>query len=85
MSCKSCQSQYQTLFPSELCIHFPGDLKAIDKQSVIAFPRLLVCLQCGFAECSIPQSELRLLVQGVDGTRLEREPDKSAHAPDREH
>jgi hypothetical protein len=83
MSCKSCHSQYQTLFPSEICIHFPSDLKTIDKQSVIVFPRLLVCLHCGFTECIIPQAELRLLVQGVDDTRsLEGERGTSAPASD---
>ena len=61
MSCKSCQSDNQTLFPSELCIHFPGGLEALDKEHVMVFLQLLVCLNCGFTECSVPEAELRLL------------------------
>jgi hypothetical protein len=64
MSCKACQSDNQTLFPSELCIHFPGGLDALDKEQVFVFPYLLVCLDCGFTECTIPEAELRRLVDG---------------------
>ena len=64
MSCKACQSDNQTLFPSELCIHFPGGLEALDKGQVMAFPQLLVCLNCGFAEFSVREAELRRLVDG---------------------
>jgi hypothetical protein len=66
MSCKVCQSDNQTQFPSELCIHFPGGLEALDKGCVMVFPRLLVCLNCGFAECSIPEAELQVLVRKRD-------------------
>jgi hypothetical protein len=70
MSCKSCQSQNQTLFPSEICIHFPDGLQALDNQPVMVFPQLRVCLNCGFTEFSIPEAELRVLVQGVGGNRV---------------
>jgi hypothetical protein len=59
MACKSCQSSTQTLFPSEICIHFPGGLEALSKQPVFVFPQLLICLNCGFTECSVPEDELR--------------------------
>ena len=64
MSCKSCQSDNQTLFPSELCIHLPGGLEALRKGHVFIFTQLLVCLDCGFAESSVPEAELRRLVEG---------------------
>jgi hypothetical protein len=63
MQCKSCQSPDQTLFPSEICIHFPGGLKALDKRHVMIYPQILVCLKCGFAEFSISKAELRRLAE----------------------
>ncbi len=64
MSCKSCQSDSQTMFLSELCIHFPGGLEDLRKEHVMAFPQLLVCLNCGFTEFSVTEVELRRLVEG---------------------
>jgi hypothetical protein len=62
MSCKSCQSQNQRNFGTEIAIHFPG-LKGLDKPIIWAFPKILACLDCGFAEFSIPENELRQLVK----------------------
>jgi hypothetical protein len=38
------------------------------KPTVWTFPKLLICLDCGFTECVIPAVELRLLRE--DGGRL---------------
>lgn len=65
MSCRSCQSENQHKFGSEINIHFSG-LKALDKPTVWVFPKLLICLDCGFMESSIPEAELRQLAQGTD-------------------
>ena len=64
MSCKSCQSQNQREFNGEIAIHFPG-LKGLDKPIVWVFPQLAVCLQCGFAEFTVPERELSVLVKGA--------------------
>jgi hypothetical protein len=53
MSCKSCQSQNQRNLNGEIAIHFPG-LKGLDKPIVWVFPKLLVCLDCGFTQFSKP-------------------------------
>ena len=63
MSCKSCHSHNQSLFPSEICIHFTGS-KELTTPHVMVFPQLAVCLNCGFTEFSIPSAELRRLVEG---------------------
>ena len=47
MSCLSCGSKKQAEFPAEMLIHFRG-LKNLDKPGVWVFPKLLVCLDCGF-------------------------------------
>jgi hypothetical protein len=60
MTCKSCSSENQRKFSSEINVHFPG-LKNLDKLPVFVFPQLLVCLDCGFAEFDLPQAEVRLL------------------------
>jgi len=62
MSCRSCQSRNQKLFPSELNVHFPGQ-EGLDKQTVWAFPSLRVCLDCGFTELQLEPRELHLLAE----------------------
>jgi hypothetical protein len=62
LSCKSCKSENQRNFNGEICIHFPG-LEGLDKPIVWVFPRLAVCLDCGFAEFTVPERELQVLQQ----------------------
>ena len=63
MSCKSCQSENQRTFNGEIAIHFPG-LKGLDKPIVWVYPKLLVCLNCGFTEFAIPETGFRQLMEG---------------------
>ena len=58
MSCRSCASEKQTEFGAEINIHFPGR-KGLDKAALLVFPKLVVCLDCGFTEFTIPENELR--------------------------
>jgi hypothetical protein len=60
MTCRSCGAENQTKFSAEINIHFPG-LKNLDKPAVLVFPELLLCLDCGFTEFAIAETELRLL------------------------
>jgi len=62
MSCKFCQSENQRILNGENAIHSPG-VEGLDKPIVWVFPRLLVCLNCGFTEFVIPPAELRQLVE----------------------
>jgi hypothetical protein len=62
MLCRSCQSSHQEEFGSEIVIHFAG-LKNLDKPAMMVFPKLVVCLECGVTEFTIPETELRLLAQ----------------------
>jgi len=63
--CKSCQSTNQRVFESEINIHFP-ELKKVKRSPVIAFPDLVICLNCGFTETKIGDSELQELVEDRD-------------------
>jgi hypothetical protein len=57
-----CQSENQSTFPSEINIHFPGR-ESLAKPTVLAYLKLVVCLDCGFTEFVIEETELRLLVE----------------------
>ena len=68
MACKSCQSRNQKVFESEMNIHFP-ELHNLNRGPVLAFPNLVICLDCGFAEFRIEDRELRELVEDDDDTK----------------
>jgi hypothetical protein len=61
MACDKCASENQRTFNAEVAIHFPG-IAGLQKPIVWAFPKLLVCLECGDAGFTIPETELRVLV-----------------------
>jgi hypothetical protein len=63
MICKGCHSEKQSVFNGEIAIHFRG-LEALDKPIVWVFPKLVVCLHCGFAEFAVPERELQVLTHG---------------------
>jgi hypothetical protein len=60
VTCRSCASENQTEFGAEINIHFSGR-KNLDKPAVLVFPKLLVCLDCGFTEFTLEETDLRLL------------------------
>jgi len=43
-----------------MIIHFSG-LRNIDNPGILAFPKVLVCLDCGFSQFTISNTELALL------------------------
>jgi hypothetical protein len=58
MPCKSCHSLDQGSYPAEINIHPPRSLKNLDKPTVWAFPSLVICSECGFAEFVLSEAEL---------------------------
>jgi hypothetical protein len=64
MRCKSCSSESQQEFRAEMIVHFPG-LDGLDKPIVWVFPKLLACMNCGFTEFAIPETELAVLASGM--------------------
>src|SRR5271169_246750 len=62
--CKSCASESRLEFGAEMIVHFPG-LEGLDKPSAWVFPKLLVCMDCGFTEFAIPETELASLAIGM--------------------
>jgi len=68
MLCRVCASNRQTEFASEINVHFSGP-KGLDQPSVFVFPRITVCLDCGFSDFRLTADELSVLTQG-NGTSL---------------
>jgi hypothetical protein len=64
MACKHCSSDHQSTFSTEMNIHFPG-IEGLDKPTVWVFPKVVVCLDCAFAEFVVPKNELHALVEGL--------------------
>ena len=76
MRCKSCKPESQLEFGAEMIVHFPG-LEGLDKPVVWVFPKLLVCMDCGFTEFGIPETQLALLANGRGKSKASR-PQESA-------
>jgi hypothetical protein len=55
-----CASANQAGFGTEILVHFLG-LENLDKPPVWVFPKLLVCLDCGFSRFTTPERELAIL------------------------
>ena len=68
VGCHSCSSKNQQLFNGEVAVHFAGR-DGLNKPIVWVFPKLTVCVDCGVAQFTVPEQELRVLATGaqVDG------------------
>lgn len=71
MSCKSCTSEHQVEFGAEINIHIPGR-EGLDKPTVWVFPKLIVCMDCGFTEFAVPETELAGLASGMRKSEVSR-------------
>jgi len=60
MACKACGSANETKFGAEVNIHFPGPMN-LDEPGFFVFPKLAICLDCGFTQFTLPERELCLL------------------------
>jgi hypothetical protein len=64
MNCRVCESANMRSFQAETNLHFPG-WRGLDQPSVFAFPKVMVCLDCGHAEFKVAERELRLIREGT--------------------
>lgn len=60
MHCALCQSSNQAEFTTEMMIHFRG-LRKLTDPGVLVFPKVLVCLNCGFSRFTTPRTDLARL------------------------
>jgi hypothetical protein len=68
--CRACGSDKQTEFTAEIALHFPGPGN-LDKPHLLVFPRILVCLNCGSAGFTVPESQLHTLADEMMPSRGE--------------
>jgi hypothetical protein len=64
MTCLSCRSENLAEFEAEMNIHLPSP-DGLEKAGVWAFPKLMVCFDCGSAVFAIAETEMRLLEGGA--------------------
>jgi hypothetical protein len=64
MSCLACALGKGLEFSAEMIVRV-GGIKNLDNSGVMLFPRLLVCLDCGYAQFTVPEAELESLAVGV--------------------
>jgi hypothetical protein len=67
MHCALCESSNQAEFNTEMMIHLSG-LRNIDRPGALMFPKVLVCLDCGFSRFTTPVTDLALLAGGITRT-----------------
>jgi hypothetical protein len=60
MPCTQCASDNRQEFGVEMNFHFQG-WNGLSRPTLMIFPKVLVCLNCGFAEFSVPEADLRRL------------------------
>jgi hypothetical protein len=66
MPCVSCGSRNKAEFPAEVNIHCPAVANPVGGQpGMLVFPKLLVCLDCGFSTFHASVPELALLTRGA--------------------
>ena len=65
MSCRRCASDNQGEFGAEMTV-VHRELRDVAKAPVLVYAQILVCSDCGFAEFSVPEEELRLLAASED-------------------
>jgi len=70
VNCASCGSNNQAECPTEMSIHIrrnPG------QPGILLFPKVLICVDCGFSQFTVPENELRELVYSkfVDQVRVQ--------------
>jgi hypothetical protein len=68
MTCLSCQSANQVELTAEMVIHFPRH-KPLGKPGVWLFPKLEVCLECGFSRFTIPDAKLASVAKCTEEIR----------------
>ena len=69
VECPSCSSKNQCAPNAEIALHFPG-LRGLDKPIVWAFPKVLICLNCGFAVFELADAPLKELGQNYASDNL---------------
>jgi hypothetical protein len=63
--CQSCSSVRLMEFRGEICLHFSGGLESLNKPLVWMLPQVVVCLDCGATQFTIPDEELKVIQENA--------------------
>jgi hypothetical protein len=63
--CQSCASSRQMEFLGEICLHCPGGMESLDKPPLFIYPKVIVCLDCGLAQFTVPEAELSVIQENL--------------------
>ena len=80
MACLSCRSENVRAFATRINIDLPGK---VSLTSILAFPKLLVCLDCGLADVLLSEDELRNLKETYSSVSRETLADPNESLPPR--
>jgi len=64
--CKSCASLNLVELNAEICLHFRR-LSGSKIDPTLAFPKVVVCLDCGFLQSSLSTEDLRRIKESARG------------------
>jgi hypothetical protein len=83
VACVLCASNSnEAEFPAEMILHFPfSGLQDLNKNGVFVYPKVLVCLDCGFSRFTTPETEVAALAKGV-GRQMKPGNRSSASTPE---
>lgn len=68
MPCTLCASSNRVDFPGQISLQFPL-FKNLTNPSVLVFPQISVCLDCGVSLFTVPPYELQMLRDGHQGNQ----------------
>jgi hypothetical protein len=69
--CSSCGSANLSKYDAEIAVHLPY-LENSARPHIFLFPKLLICLNCGFTGFAVAETELRALAQSPFSEFLRR-------------
>ena len=61
ISCRRCNCDKRHTLSAEIAVHLPN----LGTPHVFLFPKLLVCVNCGFTEFVMSERELRSVIEGL--------------------
>jgi hypothetical protein len=68
LTCTFCSSSNVVEVEAEACVHFPG-LAGLAAAPILAFPKALICLQCGAVWFNLTREELEEVRNGAEKVR----------------
>ena len=66
MPCSACHSRNLREFDSEITIHIEVGIDDLTKSNVLVFPKITICMDCGFMQGQIKEDDFSPSRPGAD-------------------